>query len=174
MYRIYRILLFAFLFIILSAATACAVSYSDADNDGICEPGEEITFQGDPYFDYYDWDFDGDGLADDNGEVVTYTFEEEGVYVVSVIESNGHTEQKNLTIVVQSDDDPQNEPDDKELCKFKRKIAKILDRLYRNNVKINIIVKLLLKEYNKLERKNQEKFDIEETLEFINKNAENN
>jgi hypothetical protein len=146
------------------------VSYSDADGDGICEPGEEITFYGDPEFDYYDWDFDGDGLPDDNGEVVTYTFCEEGVYTVSVIETNGHTEQKILIIEVETDDHNEPEPDGKDKeNKLEKKIEKILDRLNRNNVKINIIIKLLLKEYRKMERKDQVCFDLTEALKFINK-----
>jgi hypothetical protein len=159
--------LFALGILIISASTACAVSYEDADGDSICEPGEEITFYGDPHFDYYDWDFDGDGLPDDNGQVVTYVFDEEGIYTVTVVETNGHTEKKTLIIEVKTDEEPDPEPQDKEDIKMENKIRKILDRLYRNNVKIDLIVKLVMKEYYKFQRKYDDGFDLEKTLEKI-------
>ena len=164
MYRITRILLFALGIILFTASTVCAVSYEDADADGICEPGEEITFYGDPHFDYYDWDFDGDGLPDDNGEVVTYTFESEGIYTVTVVETNGHTEEKTLIIEVKSEDGTDPENKDKEEIKMEEKVRKILNRLYRNNVKIDLIIKLITKEYLKFQRKYQDGFDIIKAL----------
>jgi hypothetical protein len=166
-YRVYRILVFSFILVIISAATACAISFTDADEDGICEPGEEITFEGDPHFDYYDWDFDGDGLPDDNGAVVTYIFEEEGVYIVTLVETNGHTEQHSMIIIVQSDDNNDPDPDEKKGEKLEKKIEKILGRQYRNNVKYDIMIKLLTKEFNKMKRKGQNNIDFDEVLEQV-------
>jgi hypothetical protein len=158
-------------FALITASSVTAVSFSDADGDGLCEPGEEITFYGDPEFDYYDWDFDGDGLPDDNGEVVTYVFETEGIYTVSVVETNGHTEQKILIVVVESEDNQ--EPNPNEDNKLERKINKILERLYRNNVKINIITKLILKEYRNSQRKGNYEIDPLDVLDFIAKQTGN-
>jgi hypothetical protein len=152
---------------IISAGTACAVSYTDADGDGICEPGEEITFEGDPHFDYYDWDFDGDGLPDDNGVVVTHTFEDEGVYIVTLVETNGHTEQHTLVITVESEDNNDPDPEDKMFEKFMKKIEKILGRQYRNHFVYVVMMKLLMKELNKMYRKGQNNIDFDKVMEQI-------
>ena len=55
---------------------------------------------------------------------------------------------------------------------MQKKIRKILDRLYRNNVKIDLIIKLVMKEYNKFQRKYDDGFDIEKALGKIEAEVE--
>ena len=165
--------LFCLGILIFSTTMVSAVSYSDADNDGICEPGEKITFYADPNFDYYDWDFDNDGLPDDNGEVVTHIFTEEGVYTVSVVETNGHTEQKSIEIVVASENEPSSEPEFDNYMKIMNKIEKILTRLDRNNVKIELMVKLVMKECKKLVQHGVSEEDIEYIINYMDQQIKN-
>jgi parallel beta-helix repeat protein len=74
---------------------------SDADGDGVCEPGELITFTGDAtYYDEFGsehdyvewlWDFDGDGSSDYSGKSISHTFQDDSIYKVTLIESNGES-----------------------------------------------------------------------------------
>jgi hypothetical protein len=72
---------------------------------------------------------------------------------------------------VESEDNQ--EPNPNEDNKLERKINKILERLYRNNVKINIITKLILKEYRNSQRKGNYEIDPLDVLDFIAKQTGN-
>ena len=99
MRSISKIILTILISFLILAGSASAFSYSDADGDGVCEPGEEITFVGDDtYTDengiehtiqgWY-WDFESDGFWDTSGKIVTHTFPAEGQYRVTLYEHNG-------------------------------------------------------------------------------------
>ena len=148
--RVNRIAIFCVVIFIFTAANAVAVSYTDADADGICEPDEVITFYGDPGYDYYDWDFNADGLPEDNGEIVTYIFEEEGEYVVTVIQSDGHTIQITIIVVVETDDEQDTHNQNKDKCKGFAKMIRIVNRNLPEQVRNEIIIKLIGKEYKKM------------------------
>ena len=104
------------------AGSASAASYSDADGNGVCEVGEEITFEGDisyvdengveHFFESWYWDFDGDGSWEENGRIKTYTFDCAGVYLVKLYEINAQG--KLITFefeVKENNDDPGNDND---------------------------------------------------------------
>ena len=73
-----------------------AVTYSDADGDGVYEIGEVITFIGDDSyvddedeehpFTNWSWDFESDGIIDAYGKEVNHTYNEKGTYVITVYE----------------------------------------------------------------------------------------
>ena len=82
--------------IIIFSGVCTAVTYSDADGDGICEVGEVITFIGDDSyvdeeaneypFNNWSWDFESDGIIDAYGKEVNHTYNEKGNYVITVYE----------------------------------------------------------------------------------------
>ena len=153
---------------VLLATSATAVSFTDADGDGICEPSEEITFTGDDVYtdefglehDYtaWEWDFDNDGEYDDaSGKVVKFTFPEEGSYTVRVLQSNG--DYKEITITVEVKNENNSEPksiddDPKDDAKIKKLIMNLLRKLIRKHPRIYLLMKLLLRYLEK-------KYDID-------------
>ncbi len=100
MKNLIRMILTGFVVFVLLATGASAVTYNDADGDGICEPSEEITFEGDVsyiddqgnehWFSMWEWDFDSDGTIDATGRIVKYTFDTEGIYQVTLKEINAN------------------------------------------------------------------------------------
>lgn len=158
--------------VILLATSAAAVSFSDADGDGICEPGEEITFVGDDYYiDEYnikqeyttwDWDFDGDGLPDDGGKTVTHTFDEEGVYTVVVTQYNGHSVEITLTVEVESEEIEK--PD--YLCDCK-KVMKTIHHLAPKHPLFPVMLKLIVKHLEKNHDVDPNDIDINELTAYI-------
>jgi hypothetical protein len=106
--------------------SASAASYSDADGDYVCEPGEEITFEGDisyideegieHWYDIWYWDLDGDGVYESNGRVQTVIFEDEGTYTVALYEIN------NIAQVI----DFEIEIEEEHQCKYWDKIKRFM------------------------------------------------
>ncbi len=134
------------------AGGATAASYSDADGDGKIEVGEEISFHGDEFYfdeqgyqhDYNNWwwDFDNDGNWDVWGIDQIYVFDEEGVYTVTLVQSNGDMEIVVFSIdVVVGDEEPE-EPEGREHRCMKWKLIK---RLANRNVKLKHEIRWLLK-----------------------------
>ena len=115
-----KILLIILFSLVIMTSSANAVSFSDADGDGICEPGEEITFIGDETYTSSDgevhefknwyWDLDGDGDWDINAPIVTATFDIEGAHIVTVYQRNGDALFITLTVIVESEPVPVPEP----------------------------------------------------------------
>ena len=105
--------------LILISGIGYAVTYNDADGDGILEVGEVITFIGDDSyvdssnveypFTNWSWDFESDGIFDAYGKDVNHTYDEKGTYVITVYEIgdvNIKTELKiKITIPMPEDDD---------------------------------------------------------------------
>ena len=123
MKNIVRMILTGFVVFIFLTTGASAVTYNDTDGDGICEPCEEITFEGDisyiddqgneHWFSMWEWDFDSDGTIDATGRVVKHTFDTEGVYKITLKEINADGFLVVFEIEVKSDQpnpDPEPEP----------------------------------------------------------------
>lgn len=96
--------------ILLVSGISSAVTYSDADGDGICEVGEVITFYGDDSFvdadgvehNYtnWSWDFESDGIIDAYGKEVNHTYNEKGTYQITVYEIGDINIKTELTIKI--------------------------------------------------------------------------
>ena len=120
MIRVTKTLLIMLVSLVIMASSVNAISISDADADGICEPGEEITFIGDETytssdgvvheFKHWYWDLDGDGQWDIDAPIVTTTFDTEGAHIVTVYQRNGDAMFITLTVVVESEPMPVSEP----------------------------------------------------------------
>lgn len=170
-----KIALTTIMMFLMIAGTASAASYSDADGDGVCEPGEEITFYGDiSYFDEngkehrYDtwyWDFDGDGNYEGRSRDITYIFDAEGTYTVTLYEINDDDNLVILTVEVKVDG-PDPIPDDD--AKFK-KIKKILNWLEHKKIPIEVKIKLIIKHLEKIFGVELDNDDIEELTVYIYK-----
>ena len=73
-----------------------AITFIDADGDGILEVNEIITFYGDDSyvdsssneypFTNWSWDFESDGIIDAYGKEANHSYSEKGTYIVTVYE----------------------------------------------------------------------------------------
>lgn len=139
--------------LVMIAGSASAVSFTDEDGDGVAEPGEVITLEGDfsiiddngieHFIEEWYWDFDSDGNFDAMGQIVTYSFDEEGNYQVTVHELNGGQYVKNLDIEVTNNDEPEHD------CKDWDHIKRFIEKHPENKNKL----KWILKKLDKLEEK---------------------
>ncbi len=96
--------------VLFVAGISSAVTYTDADGDGIYEVGEVITFYGDDsYVDTegvehnytnWSWDFDSDGIIDAYGKEVNHTYDEKGTYQITVYEIGDINIKTELTIKI--------------------------------------------------------------------------
>ena len=96
--------------ILLFSGISSAVTYSDADGDGIYEIGEAITFFGDDsYVDSegmehnytnWSWDFESDGISDAYGKEVNHTYDKKGIYQITVYEMGDINIKTELTIKI--------------------------------------------------------------------------
>lgn len=171
MKRLIFITLIAFIALGLSAGSVGAYEISDADGDGVNEPGEIITLIGDdgytdengvehPYTGWH-WDFDGDYVFEESGQIVTHIFPEEGSYMVTLMYVNSGITIEEITIEVNTE-----EPEPPYCYKFK-KIKNIIKWLDNDNIPDEVKIKLILKHMEKRFDIDLDTDDLDEIRDFI-------
>ena len=177
MKRLILITLIAFIALGLSAGSVSAYEISDADGDGVNEPGEVITLIGDDsYIDEngdehsytaWHWDFDGDYIFEKSGQIITHIYPVEGIYTVTLQLVNSGIKLEEITIEVNTE-----EPEPPYCYKFK-KIKNILKWLENDNIPDEVKINLILKHMNKRFDIDLDTDDLDEIKELVDDFIEN-
>jgi hypothetical protein len=131
--------------LLMIAGSASAASFSDADGDGVVEPGEEVNFEGDTtyidengithYIQEWYWDFDSDGNIDADGQFPTHTYDGEGNFVVTLHQLNAGHRIAYLDVEVKNNEDPEHD------CKDWDHIKRFIQEHPENKNKLRWILK---------------------------------